>query len=534
MNREVSYWQDILGKRLTRRRALGTAARMGIGLAGASLLACAPAAKKVELESITYGYIKEGVTLDGHIDFQIGSMSMGEAIYDGLTYLNTKKELEPALAESWKTIDDKTWEFKLRKGVKFHNGEPFNAQAVKWNVTRIQNPKHTGRLRAVLDTIQGVEAVDEATVRITTKQPDPLIPVKFFQTKMVPPKYLQDKGDEILASQPIGTGPYKFVEWPKDVHILMQRNDEYWGPKPAAKKIYLKAIPTQSARVAALKTGAVDIAYSMTKEDIDELTKDKNLDLYKAGAPSSTTMRMSFGSATAKPLLDKRVRQAILYAVDWDAIAKNIYGGLATRTASLPPFGYLGYDSSLKPYPYDPKKAKELLAAAGLSNGFEVAVDDYQPGTLARQGDMVQAIVNYLSAVGIKPKFKMWEYSAWRTHRSKALADKTGFEGIFYTSWADETFDGDGYVYNLYHTKGTFNFAVHSNPKVDELLDKGRTTISPEGRKKVYADLSKLLYDEAVELMGLMVEDTYAYNKTKIRKMAASGWMTKIREMAFV
>ncbi|MBI2305611.1 MAG: hypothetical protein HYU86_12805 [Chloroflexi bacterium] len=532
MGPEADYWRAALGKRRSRRQVLGMAAKLGLGLAGASLLACAPAAGKAP-EKLTYGYIKEGVTLDGHIDFQIGSMSMGDALYDALTYQSSKRELEPGLAESWRSINDKTWEFKLRRGIKFHNGEPFNAEVVKWNVTRIQNPKHTGRLRAILSTIQGVEVVDDATVRIATTQPDPLIPVKFFQTKMVPPKYLEEKGDDILASKPVGTGPYRFVEWQKDVHVLAERNEDYWGPKPGVEKIYLKAFPTQATRVAALKTGDIDIAYSLTKEDIDEITRDKNLDAYKGAVRTSTTMRTSFGSAAAKPLLDKRVRQAMLHAIDWDSIAKNIYGGLAVRNPSLPPLSYFGHDPSLKPYPYDPKKAKDLLSAAGFPNGFEVAVYDYTPGTFAKQAEMVQAFSGFLAEVGIKPKLKVWEFSAWVDHRSKVLKEKTGMEGLYYTTWADESFDADGYCYNLFHSKGTFNFAIYSNPKVDELLDKARATLDVETRKKTYAELSKVFNDDAPDFMGLMLGDVFGYNKTKVRKMAATGHMTKIREMAF-
>ena len=226
-------------------------------------------------------------------------------MFDMLTMVRNN-QLVPWLATEWHSVDDLTWEFKLREGVTFHNGEPFNAEAVKFSIERLLAPETASPI-VELRYVTGVEVVDEYTVRIVTQEPDPLIPAKvsLFGGVMVPPKYIQEHGDAYFASHPVGTGPYKFVSWQRDGSLVMEANDDYWGGRPAVDRIIVDAIPNDASRIAALLAGEVDIIAHLAPESYQQVNSSGN-----AQAVSVPGLRMHYLSIDTRelPFDDARVR----------------------------------------------------------------------------------------------------------------------------------------------------------------------------------------------------------------------------------
>ncbi len=288
--------------------------------------------------------------------------SVLRSMFDTLTVRGADmKSLEPGLALSWQQLSETTWQFKLRQGGKCRNGEEFNAEAVKFTFERALNPDQKAPLRSLVTPIAKIEVVDAYTINVTTAKPDPLLPSRFsgYATDIVPPKYVKEKGDQYIAANPVGTGPYKFVSWVKDGDLILEANPNYWGPAPKIKTLVIRSIPENTTRVAALRTGEADIIVNVPASDIDGIKGSGKADI--ATVPSGRLMHVIL-NAQDGPTANVKVRQAINYAVDVDSILKNVVGGYGVRIATLLIPQDVGYDPNLKPYPYDPEKAKKLLA----------------------------------------------------------------------------------------------------------------------------------------------------------------------------
>ncbi|MBI2304961.1 MAG: hypothetical protein HYU86_09500 [Chloroflexi bacterium] len=536
--RERNYWTHVFAKRLSRRQALGTAARAGLGLAGLSLLGCAPGAAPgapaAQLpEQITVAYIVDQINNDAHLDSTIMGVAVQDHIYDGLFKRSASLAIVPALAESHRWLDDpKIWEVKLRKGIKFHNGEPMNAEVVKFNTERQQNADFKPRYISDFKAIKKVEVVDEYTARVYSEAPDPTMPLKYIQTGMVPMKYNQGPtGNKAQSDNPIGTGPYRYVKWFKDDRVEMERNDDWWGwqkgmPWEKAikgpKKLIYRVIPQSAGRMAALKTGEADVIFGPAMEEIDAIKADPNFTFLPNKSGGSPHIILSVFDKKS-PLQDKRVRQALNYAVDMDTIIKKIMKGNPERQASAVGSSYFGFDKDLKPYPYDPKKAKELLAQAGYANGFEVVFDHNDPVCYPGGSEYVPAIAGYLADVGVKAK--LTPHAASLQFRETSLAKKDGPYGLIESCRGTSTLDIDFIVNQNIHSKGTRNHGYYNNPEVDKLIDQGRSTVKVEERKAIYKKLLTLIKDEAPWIFMFQVTYDFAYNKKKLPNFNPVMWM---------
>ncbi|MBI2303155.1 MAG: hypothetical protein HYU86_00205 [Chloroflexi bacterium] len=535
------YWT----RRLSRRQALRAAARVGLSATGLALLGCAatpaptptkapsgaatptprpqtpptPAIKAPE--SAVFSYATDLKTLDSHMSSGRADNDIYDAMYDGLFRRgrDPKLALIPCLALSSRVVDDLTWEFKLRPGVKFHNGEEFNAEVVKFNVERQQDAALKPRYLTDFKDITEVRVVDPLTVRIISKAIDPTVPLKFIQSAIVPMKYVKEKGNEILTTQPVGTGPYRFLKWVKDERIEMEANEGWWGWQPGApyekaaviKKLIFRPIPQEATRVASLKTGDVDIFHPITTEGAKSIKDDPSLEARYVRSGSSPWIR--FSQFEPGPLRDKRVRQALNYAVDVDTMLKTIMGGTAERQYSIMGSSYPGYDPNHKPYPYDPKKAKELLAAAGYPNGFEVEFQNIERGH-PYQKENAQAIAQYLTEVGVKTKIV--PRSAAEDYERAAMASGKGPVGLTYSTRGTATLDPDFMLYQSFHSKGTENFASYNNPEFDRLVEEGRRTMDQEKRVPIYQKAQDVAFEDPAAIYLWQWTYEFAINKKKL------------------
>ena len=446
----------------------------------------------------------DATTLDPHMHQETPTYNVCMNIYDGLVRRNTKEEIVPNLAVSWKILNDTTWQFKLREGVKFHNGEEFDANAVKFSIERVINPKTHSPQISDLSAIDHVDVIDKYTVNIVTKKPYPILLARLCNHMIIPPKYTQEKGADYLALHPVGTGPYKFKKWYKDEKIELVANKDYHFGEPKVKKLIFRPIPEASSRIAELLTGGVDIITNVPPDKIKEIEKSKNARV--SGAPSARVIFVVLDMTRESPLKSKKVRQALNYAVDVDSIIKYVLNGNGYRVATPLTPAHFGYDPTIKPYPYDPKKAKELLKEAGYPHGFKMTLLS-PSGRYLMDKDVAQAIAGQLNKVGLKINVKVLE---WGVYVKQILSRKTE-SPMFLLGWGNDTFDADGTLFPMFRSGERLSF--YENHEFDKYVDLARSTLDPEKRKEYYSKALRILYDDPGWIFLYQQKDLYGASK---------------------
>ncbi len=298
---------------------------------------------------------------------------VGSNLYDGLVMRTPDLKLVPGLATSWEFLDDnKRIRFHLRQGVKFHDGEDFNAAAVKFTFDRLLGPEGAkGPQQANYTAIGAVNVIDDYTVDLVLKSPDPVLITKLagYGAMIVPPKYIQEKGDTYFNLHPVGTGPFKFVDYKPKVSLTLEANPDYWGGAPKLGSLVYRFIPEAATQVSELQSGGVDIATLVPISLTKTITDDPKLRLESITGPEVATLRFNTSDGITK---DPAVRRAIVEAVDRDAIIEQILQGNAKPIASLQSSLSFGYDPDLKPLPFDPAAAKAALDKAGVKPGTSI------------------------------------------------------------------------------------------------------------------------------------------------------------------
>jgi peptide/nickel transport system substrate-binding protein len=439
--------------------------------------------------------------------FLLDWSTVATSIFEGLVDRNLDLELQPGLAESWKYLDDKTLQFKLRKGVTFHNGEPFNADAVKFTFDRLLGKEGAkGPQQANYASIESVEVVDEYTVNFHLKFKDPVLLTKLagYGAVIVPPKYIQEKGDEYFNTHPVGTGPFKMTSYERDNKIVLEKNEHYWKKGvPKLDKVVFRVIPEASTRLAELQTGKIDIMKRVEVSQVDTVKKSSFLKLLEVDTPTVFALRFN---TSKKPLDDVRVRQALNYAIDKQAIIDEILGGYGKPISTFQSTLSFGNNPNLKPYPYDPKKAKKLLAEAGVKEG--TVLDIYIPGNDGNFKEIAQAVSFYLEQVGLKAKINTVDGN---TLISELIPN--GRAGHMYRQgWGGWTLDFDNTAYLMYH-EGEFWNPNFKDEEVEKLLAAERSTVDQKEREKFFMKLTERLYELAPEINLYQAVDLYAVNK---------------------
>ena len=418
---------------------------------------------------------------------------VGWHLYDNLVYRDQKTmQIVPHLAESWKLLDDNTWEFKLRKGVKFDNGEPFNAECVKFTIERGLDPKCPQR--PSVSWVKEVKVVDDHTVRILSTQPYPVALQRLANFQMLPAKWLKEKGNDYFATHANGTGPYRLKEWKRGVHVILEAKENYWKGAPAIKTIVFRPIKEIATQISELLTGGIDIVRDIPPDQISLIENSQIARISKA-----PTLRVIYlvmdadGRAGSSPVQNLKVRQAISHAIDVNTIINTIMGGNAIRTAGVLNPQHFGYDKSLEnPYPYNPEKARQLLKEANYPFDRPMRLVTYT-GSIQNPRAIVEAVAGYLNKVGIKTNVNVYsDIGMW---------DRLGREGkqndCHIHSWGSGgVYDADAIYYN-YFRKGEA-FCYGSSPEMDKWLDDARATMNEEMRKKLYYNAGKYINDQAL------------------------------------
>jgi len=423
---------------------------------------------------------------------------LGMSLFDSLVGRDREGKIVPELAESWKLLNDTTWQFKLRKGVLFHDGEPFNAEAVRFTVQRVLDPGQKSPNRANIAEVTKLEVVDDFTVNLTTAKPYAPLLNRLIDFPIVPPKYTAEKGDQGMALRPVGTGPYRFVELVKDDRMVVEAFDRHWRGAPRIRRIVFRPIPEPFTRAAALRNNELDLITNVPPVLARDLEKAAGVKVHRI--PSTWMIYLGL-NAFKKPLSDVRVRQALNYATDVDTIIRTVLEGNARRTPGPLTPNMFGYDPTVKGYPYDPAKAKQLLAEAGYPDGLEITLDS-SDGRYQGDKEIAEALAGQWQKAGFKPRVQVAEWGAYfKKYLSKQFSDAylLGLGGPMQD--ADE-------LYNLVSSRGRGLY--YKNEQVDQLFDAGRSTMDPARRKRIYADLARAMVEDASWVFLMQQVDLYA------------------------
>nr|WP_283244265.1 glutathione ABC transporter substrate-binding protein [Wansuia hejianensis] len=398
-------------------------------------------------------------------------------------------EIGAALAESWKQVDDKTWEFKLRQGVKFHNGEEMKASDVVFSFDRMANSPDVAH---IIGAVESVEEKDEYTIIIKTKEPfAPLLGhLAHTASSILSEKAVKDAGDD-YHSKPVGTGPFKFVSHESGDRVTLERFDDYYGDRAKVQKLIFRNIPEGTNRTIGLQTGEIDIAYDIEPIDVKTVKGDKKLSLVEG--PSLSTAYIGFNTKKA-PFDNVKVRQALNYAINVEEIIEVALEGGGTKATGPINDEVFGYNKSLTGYEYNPEKAKELLKEAGFENGFKTTIWTNDNPVRVTIAEIVQG---QLKEIGIQVTVEQVEWGAYLERTAKGEHD------MFILGWVTVTGDADYGLYALFHSTQhgeAGNRTFYTNNEVDKLLEKGRVSTDDSERINAYHKAQDMIVEEAPQL----------------------------------
>eukprot|EP00873_Tetraselmis_striata_P030286 jgi/Tetstr1/450550/TSEL_037586.t1 len=467
-------------------------------------MAASPVVAQTPPNVLIVGQIAEPQSLDPQVSTAVNDFRILVNIYDGLVrYADGTLEVEPALATDWTISDDGlTYTFNLREGVTFHDGTPFNAEAVKFNFDRMLDEDHpyydTGPfpLSFNFSAVDSVNVIDEHTVEFVLSEPfAPFLSNLAYPTGLiVSPQGVMDNVDD-YGRNPSGTGPYRFVEWQSNTRVVVEANPDYWDGAPALEAVVFRPITDANTRVAEMLSGGIDVMVEVPPDNVSQFEEDSAFEVYEQAGPHVWYVMLN---AQYGPFADKLVRQAANYAVNKDALVNDILQGTATVSDSpiAPAFNW-AYNEDLEPYPYDPDMAEQLLSEAGVDNP-EVTFYVTEGGSgMLDPITMGTAIQADLEAVGFDVTIETYEWNTFLGIVNPGLG-----EDVDMAEMAWMTNDPDVLPFltlrtNAWPEAGGFNSSYYSNEEVDELLEAARVETDIEARGDLYKQMQEIVYEDA-------------------------------------
>jgi peptide/nickel transport system substrate-binding protein len=439
--------------------------------------------------TLRVGFYIEAATMDPHLSGSKIDRQVYHNIYEPLVTLDVKLGIKPGLAESWQQPDSRTLIFKLRRGVKFHDGTDFNAEAARFNFNRMKTEPKSVR-KGEIASIDSVDVVDSHTIKINLKRPDAALLATLTDRAgmMVSPKVAQEKGSELERNaKGAGTGPFEFVEWVKDSHLLIKRNDNYWNKQggPYLDRVRYRPIPDDTVKLQSLQTGEIDVMDYVQPRDVAAVRADRNVVVVDVPSLADFAYQLNH---TRPPFATKALRQAVAYSLDLEQIVKGVWLNVGVpANGPIPPTSW-AYDRSIAPIKRDLARVKAKLAEGGQPNGFTFTMTTNNIPINVQEAEVIQA---QLREAGITMKIKLVDSATLISD-----GNNKNFEMISY-QWSGRP-DPDGNTYQFYKTTpGTsLNWSGISNPQIDTLLDKSREVSSQAERKKLFSDLTRILQDE--------------------------------------
>lgn len=464
-------------------------------------------------DTLTVSIASDVVSLDPQLQGDLTSMTVADNIFDTLTVRGADNSLQPGVATKWEQIDPMTWQFTIRDGVKFQNGEPLDANAVAFSINRLLDPATKSPI-VELRNVKGAVVVADHTVNFEMKAPDPVIPAKvsLFGGVIIPPKLFQQEGAAAFAKNPVGSGPYKFVSRKQADQIVLQANPDYWGKKPTVQNLVFKVMPDPASALAALQSGGVDIVTGITKDSANQL--GDNPDTVVKSTPGIRTYSINLDTISDGPLANRDVRNALNYAVDVPTIISTLMAGAAAQTPTLIPSSVYGFDPSIKPFPYDTGKAKQLLAQAGYPNGFSTTLS-----ASSADSALAQAISGQLGKVGVNAKVNVVEA---QTAKSEIIAlNKRRDGGMYLVANSGWTLDSVSFLQSS--VKSDRRSSRSNIAQLDQLVVAGETETDPNARLHAFSQLQTVLKNDAPFVYLFNINNTYAMRANVKWTMPVTG-----------
>jgi len=483
------------------RRLTVLALAVALALIGAG---AAPAQDRARTKEVVIGLGAEPRTMLAVTIVDWTTNNMLEHIYDRLLDRDPKTfKPRPMLAESWRIVNDTTWEFKLRKGVKFHNGEPFTAHAVKATIDYALDPANKSHFTAAAywGLVKEVQVVDDFAVRFLTKQPWPNLidSASLTNSLIMPAKALRELGPAKLAEKPIGTGPFRFVEWKRDERLVLERNPDYWQGPADVSRLTFRFIPEFSARMAALLSGEIDIMKDVPPHAVEAVERSGRARL--RSTVSSRINYLALVNLKPGPMQDVRVRRAMNHAVDVDELIKQVLKGRATRMCGPMAPANVDY-APVECYKHDQARALALLKEVGQDPAKLELTLDTPSGRYPLDKDVSLAIAAQLQRLGIKVNVVVNE---WGTHLDKIKNRNTG--DMFFLGWGP-ALHGQGTMQPLFLADQTYA-SYGNNAMLSEKISRASTLLDPKARAEAYAELQRLVHDEAPWVFLWQQHDLY-------------------------
>lgn len=421
-------------------------------------------------------------------------------------------ELEPGLAAEWSANEDSTiWTFKLQEGVSFQDGTPLNAEAVKFNIDRWNDPDFEYGFRdqgAVYEAwgyvfggfkgddaamLKEAKVVDDSTIELHLTRPMSFLPAALSATYfgIHSPEAIKKGGADYgtPAVGAVGTGPFKFVSWTDGQDVTLERNDDYWGEPAKIEKLVFRGIEDPTARLAELQAGTIDIAIDLSPDDRE--TIEGNSDLQVATSDVNLNVGYLAMHQANKPFDNPLVREAVAHAVDWSEIVAAFFGDDAQVASQFIPPGLFGRDENLKPYTYDPELAKQLLSEAGVADGFKTELW-YMPVSrpyFPSPEPVASAIASYLADVGIEAELKTQD---WGTYLDNY---QTGMFPMYMLGWSADYADPDNFDYTFFNGTQQMDYLGWDNPEIADLLIKAREEPDEAARTELYKQINNIIYE---------------------------------------
>lgn len=482
---------------VARRAFLRGALALAAASASGGLAACWPKPGPAGRLVVALG--TDPATLDPLLQTGLIEASVYGNVFDPLLGLDEHGRLVPALAESYRAIDERTWEFRLRRGVVFHNGEPFDAASVRATVERMLDPASKSPVRAQLGAIERVETPDPHTAVIVTRRPFAPLLAELTGLMMLPPRALAEAGPDGFGRRPVGTGPFRFVEWIRDDHLTLEANEAHWRGAPSARRLEFRPIPDGASRVAALIAGQVDLVAGVPVHLAPSLNRP-GLQLVERPGIQTLYVRLN---ARKPPLDDARVRRALALAVNVEQLLEAAYGGHARRVNGPYPPEVFGYDASVPSLAHDLQRARALLREAGLGSGLRLVFETPR-GRYPGDDQVPEMLAGAWGEIGARVEVRSVE---WSTYLAKLQAGQG--EHLFLLAGTNRTFDPHFTIVRLYASASPFGLHYYGNPQVDALADEAAATPEAERRRTLYARILATLRDDVPAIWIAQLNDLY-------------------------
>ncbi len=449
-------------------------------------------------QTVTVTQAADAATLDPAFSRELATYNVLWHIFDPLIIKQDDGTFSPGIVATWEPTTDTTWHMTLQEGATFHNGEPVTVEAVEYSIDRILDEENASPIRSGFTWISDVEVLNELEFVIHSDSPQPMAEVLFSEIFVVPPAHLEEVGAEAFATSPVGSGPYRFVSWQRGVEIILEANPDYWGEPAPAERLVFRPSEDAFSRTSSLSAGETDLIVNVPASLAPLLSGSGSVDL--RSVESARVIYIGINTLKGGALADPRVGQALNYAVDVDAIIEGVLAGAGVPTTTLLTEADFGYTPEVERFPFDPERARELLAEAGATD-LSITVGTPN-GRYVNDVQVAQAVAAQLQDVGIDANVEVTEYGAYVGALFGGNAPDTYLIG-----WGNAPYDADYVFWNLTVTDQLLSY--YSNERLDELVTLARSTIDREARAEAYAEAMQILTDAPAAIYLYKPVDLY-------------------------